>query len=217
MTVLGIDASTYTGTVALIRDGEVAGVRTAAMRGVHEERLMPAVEALLAAAGLGVESLAAVACGAGPGSFTSLRIAASIAKGIARARGIRLIVAPSPLLIVAGAGLAPGRYVAVLDAMRGDLFGLEVQVGPGGLVAGVGDPWRAPRGEAEQLAAGLGARMVGPGEPEPQPPHARGFAELLGAGLAREVDAASWEPDYGRKAEAQVRWEAAHGRELGGR
>ena len=24
----------------------------------------------------------------------------------------------------------------------------------------------------------------------------------------------TWEPDYGRKAEAQVRWEAAHGREL---
>jgi len=28
------------------------------------------------------------------------------------------------------------------------------------------------------------------------------------------VDLASWEPDYGRLAEAQVRWEAAHGRPL---
>jgi tRNA threonylcarbamoyladenosine biosynthesis protein TsaB len=30
------------------------------------------------------------------------------------------------------------------------------------------------------------------------------------------VDLASWEPDYGRLAEAQVRWEAAHGRPLEG-
>jgi tRNA threonylcarbamoyladenosine biosynthesis protein TsaB len=28
------------------------------------------------------------------------------------------------------------------------------------------------------------------------------------------VDLASWEPEYGRLAEAQVRWEAAHGRPL---
>jgi tRNA threonylcarbamoyladenosine biosynthesis protein TsaB len=28
------------------------------------------------------------------------------------------------------------------------------------------------------------------------------------------VDLASWEPDYGRLAEAQVRWERAHGRPL---
>jgi tRNA threonylcarbamoyladenosine biosynthesis protein TsaB len=30
------------------------------------------------------------------------------------------------------------------------------------------------------------------------------------------VDLASWEPSYGRLAEAQVRWEAAHGRPLQG-
>jgi tRNA threonylcarbamoyladenosine biosynthesis protein TsaB len=28
------------------------------------------------------------------------------------------------------------------------------------------------------------------------------------------VDLAGWEPDYGRLAEAQVRWEAVHGRPL---
>jgi tRNA threonylcarbamoyladenosine biosynthesis protein TsaB len=29
------------------------------------------------------------------------------------------------------------------------------------------------------------------------------------------VDRARWEPAYGRLAEAQVKWEAAHGRPLG--
>jgi hypothetical protein len=46
-------------------------------------------------------------------------------------------------------------------------------------------------------------------------PHARGFARLLQAGTAKQVEMTTWEPNYGRKAEAQVRWEAANGRELG--
>jgi hypothetical protein len=46
-------------------------------------------------------------------------------------------------------------------------------------------------------------------------PHARGFARLIASGIAAEVEMTTWEPTYGRKAEAQVKWEAAHGRELG--
>jgi len=38
---------------------------------------------------------------------------------------------------------------------------------------------------------------------------------LIGFGLAKPVEITTWEPEYGRKAEAQVRWETAHGRELG--
>jgi tRNA threonylcarbamoyladenosine biosynthesis protein TsaB len=38
---------------------------------------------------------------------------------------------------------------------------------------------------------------------------------LIGQGIAKPVELTTWEPQYGRKAEAQVRWEAAHGRELG--
>jgi tRNA threonylcarbamoyladenosine biosynthesis protein TsaB len=37
------------------------------------------------------------------------------------------------------------------------------------------------------------------------------LAAIIEAG---PVNLASWEPDYGRLAEAQVRWEAAHGRPL---
>ena len=46
-------------------------------------------------------------------------------------------------------------------------------------------------------------------------PHARDIAhleQLLNASGA--VDLARWEPSYGRLAEAQVKWEAAHGRAL---
>lgn len=215
MIALALDASTYAGSVALIRDGTVTGQLVVAMRGEHEERLMPAVAALLVEHAVKVEQLDAIACGAGPGSFTSLRIAASIAKGVSVAREIPLLVAPSTLLVATAAepALPPGRYVVALDAMRGDFFCHDVEVTADAIIPG--DAWRAPRAELEVHAGATGARIIGPAEAQPLAPHARGFAQLITLGIAIPVELTTWEPDYGRKAEAQVRWEAAHGRALG--
>jgi hypothetical protein len=58
-------------------------------------------------------------------------------------------------------------------------------------------------------------RIVGPGQEIDVHPHARGVAPILASIIeSGAVRLASWEPDYGRLAEAQVRWEAAHGRPL---
>lgn len=216
MLVLAIDASTYTGSVALLRDDAILGETVAAMRGEHEERLMPAVAALLAEHQVNVDELDAIACGAGPGSFTSLRIAASIAKGLSAAREIPLLVAPSTLLVVAGARpkIGEGKYIVALDAMRGDFFCQVVDVSSEGVVV-PGESWRESRGEIERRASETGASIVGPAEVDPVSPHARGFVTLIRDGVAQQVELTRWEPEYGRKAEAQVRWETAHGRELG--
>lgn len=217
MLVLALDASTYAGSVALIRDGVVMAQAVVAMRGEREERLMPAVAAMLAGHSIKVGDLDAVACGAGPGSFTSLRIAASIAKGLCAAREIPLLVAPSSLLAVpvADPPLSPGRYVVALDAMRGDFFFQDVDVDSRGVLR-PGDSGRTTRAALEEHAIAWGARIVGPRESPPLVPHASAFAQLISLGIAQSVERTTWEPDYGRKAEAQVRWEAAHGRELGG-
>lgn len=216
MLVLALDASTYAGSCALVRRGTVISERMATMRGEREERLMPSVVELLRAAGVDVGELQGVACGGSPGSFTSLRIAGSIAKGIAVARGLPLFVAPSPLLVVAGAepSLPEGRYVALLDAMRGDVFGISVRVDARGALRDAGPAWLASRADAVARASREGVRVVGPAESPALAPLARGFAQLLADGLAPQVNVAVWEPDYGRKAEAQVRWEQAHGRAL---
>jgi tRNA threonylcarbamoyladenosine biosynthesis protein TsaB len=215
MLVLAIDASTYSGSVALVRDHTLVAQAEAAMRGENEERLMPAIASLLAGQRVAVDRLDAVACGSGPGSFTSLRIAASIAKGICAARQIPLVVAPSTLLVIAAAThqLGPGRYIAALDAMRGDVFCQLVDILPSKALA-PGHSWRASRADLLVRAGEAGARVVGPKESPPMDPHARGFARLLELGLTELVELTSWEPNYGRKAEAQVRWEAAHGRAL---
>ena len=216
MLVLALDAATYSGSVALIRDNVVIAQSTVAMRGKNEERLMPAIATMLSDHSTPVGSFEAVACGAGPGSFTSLRIAASIAKGIAAAQSIPLLVAPSTLLVVASAEppLHAGAYLVALDAMRGDFFCQDVTVGSNGAIH-PGDSWRAGRAHIEEQARSRGARIVGPSEAPPLVPHASGFARLMRLELVHAVDLRTWEPNYGRKAEAQVRWEAAHGRELG--
>jgi len=211
---LALDASTYVGTVAVLRDGAVAATRDALMRGEHEERLMPAVLAALADARAVPRDVARVVCGEGPGSFTSLRIAAAIAKGIAHGAGVSLFAVSSLALVVAGAEppLAPGQYLATLDAMRGERYAQRITVGANGGVTIDGPAVLAT--PAELAASGL--TIVGPLEAEARLPHARGVAAMRETALASPVDLDAWEPSYGRLAEAQVRWEAAHGRPLGG-
>jgi tRNA threonylcarbamoyladenosine biosynthesis protein TsaB len=211
--ILALDASTYTGSVALFDGETLLGDRAVPMRGEKEERLMPAVLHVLREAHVGVRDLERIVCGAGPGSFTSLRIAASIAKGLAFAGTRRLDAVSSLVLIVAEPGLEPGRYVATLDAMRGDRFAAAFQLERTDLTA-IGEPWLAPQAEIAARASALGAQLVGPGEAIDRFPHARGAARLLGSSFVREVDLARWEPLYGRLAEAQVRWEREHGRAL---
>jgi tRNA threonylcarbamoyladenosine biosynthesis protein TsaB len=214
--LLAIDASTYRGTAAIVDGTTVIGEAEVRMRGADEERLMPAVAALLEQAGLRPAALGGVVCGEGPGSFTSLRIAAAIAKGIVTATGQPLLAVPSLLLMIAGAAqpLPPGRYLSLLDAMRGDWFAARVAIDAGRVTMdgeqGVLDTSGVARVlESEQRVA------VGPGQAIDCSPHARGVARLGGpGGLLRAVDAATWEPSYGRLAEAQVRWEQSHGRPL---
>jgi len=214
MITLALEASTYTGSVAVIRDGAVVVERETTMRGVDEERLMPAAAAALAEAGVAPNAIDRIACGEGPGSFTSLRIAGAIAKGLALTANAPLYPVSSLLLIVAGTELAPGRYVAVLDAMRGDVFACVFSVTDLGVVA-ESPTTIVARTVLAEFAREHAARPVGPAESLAVAPHARGVAKL-GALVPwpPAADLATWEPNYGRLAEAQVKWEAAHGRAL---
>src|SRR5687767_2623327 len=210
MIALALEASTYSGSVAVIRDGVVIAEGDTAMRGEREERLMPAVAEALAAAGVAPNEIERVVCGAGPGSFTSLRIAGAIAKGLALSAGAPLHPVSSLFLIIAGArpALAPGRYVAVSDAMRGDAFAAVYAVTDAAIAEAL-PTTIVPKSELAAFARQHAAHLVGPNESAAGPPHARGAAALgARAPWPPVADLASWEPDYGRLAEAQVRWEA---------
>lgn len=214
---LAIDASTYQGTVAVLRDGDLAAAGSALMRGEHEERLMPALLATVADAGCTLRDVARVVCGAGPGSFTALRIAGAIAKGIAMGTGVPLFAVSSLALIVSGGeqALAPGRWIALLDAMRDERHAALFEVGADGSVHEGDRLGRVAAADIPAVCERLHARPVGPFEATVGWPHARGVARLIASiGAAGPVPLDGWEPAYGRLAEAQVKWEAAHGRAL---
>jgi tRNA threonylcarbamoyladenosine biosynthesis protein TsaB len=221
---LALEGATYQGSVALIAGSTVVAERSlpADDSGISRigrgERLMPAVAECLEEAGVKRGEIGRIVCGAGPGSFTSLRVAGSVAKGLAVGYGVDLFAVSSLLLTVSGARphLPPGEYLSVLDAMRAEVFAARVLAGPEGSATQV-EPTTIFNGDQlREFAAGHDAvRIVGPGQEGDWHPHARGVAGVISALIeAGPVDLASWEPDYGRLAEAQVRWEAAHGRPL---
>jgi tRNA threonylcarbamoyladenosine biosynthesis protein TsaB len=215
---LALDASTYTASVVLAQGDRVLREQTVAMRDPRHERLMPAVADTLGATGM--RDVGRIVCGAGPGSFTSLRIAASIAKGLAAASGKPLFAVASLALLIAGTETepAPGRWLCLLDAMRGEAFAQTFEVTASGEISEVAEVRVVRDEEVPALARAMRARTIGLGREIHAVPHARGVLRLAAhASLRRPVDLASWEPDYGRLAEAQVRWEAAHGRALDGR
>jgi tRNA threonylcarbamoyladenosine biosynthesis protein TsaB len=206
---LALESSTYAGSVAVIRGTEIVASTDVEMRGREEERLMPAVAECVSRIPEGIESIQRVVCGAGPGSFTSLRIAASIAKGICHARGIPLFAVSSLSLIVAAAGKERGSYVVALDAMRGESFAALVHVADDRTIPAAVPMRIVPRSALAEEAAKAGAELL------LDAPHASGVARMLDPILAAgSVELGAWEPDYGRVAEAQVKWEAAHGRPL---
>ena len=216
--ILALDASTYTASVALVQGRVVVREQTVAMRDPRHERLMPAVVETLGDRGMA--EIDGIICGAGPGSFTSLRIAASIAKGLASASGKQLFAVSSLALLIAGskAEPPPGRWVSLLDAMRGESFAQLFEVSGLGEISAASEVRVVRDEDVAALARSMHARTAGHRRELEAAPHARGVVRLATqAALRSPVDLASWEPDYGRLAEAQVRWESAHGRSLDGR
>lgn len=90
MKFAALETSTDWCSAALFLDGEVVSLEERAGHR-HAERLLPMLDALCRQAGVAAVDLEAVAYGAGPGSFTGLRIACGVAQGIAFARGIPVL------------------------------------------------------------------------------------------------------------------------------
>jgi tRNA threonylcarbamoyl adenosine modification protein YeaZ len=198
----------------------------------HAGALLPMIEAVLRRRGVKLDTVRGVVVSDGPGSFTGLRVGASVGKALAHARGLPLWTAPSLMVRAAGAAAGGSRVVlAVSDALRGEVYAGAFRFEPG-RVATVLEPgvWRPeslagldlrvdalvgevppPARAALEHSTGLG--LVGP--PEGSPRATRLIALVETEGGAHPVDDVSgWEPVYGRPAEAQARWEMAHGRPL---
>jgi len=123
MRLLAVEASTQLPSCALYLDGEIVE-RVCDGTLNSSETLLPAITALLAEYRLRVSDLDGIAFGAGPGSFTGLRVAAGITQGLAFAADLR--VAPiETLAAVAWASTADSGEsftVAALDARMSEIY-----------------------------------------------------------------------------------------------
>lgn len=133
MIVLGFDTSTLVSGIAVL-DEEQGRVLAEARHdaSTRSADLLVAIDDVCRRAGVVPAQLDAVAVGAGPGSFTGLRIGMATAKGIAFAAGRPLWLVSSLAALArdaadaagagAGAPAADAVIAAVLDARRGEVF-----------------------------------------------------------------------------------------------
>ena len=123
MSILAFDTSTEVCAVAL---GDAAGWlerhEHAGQR--HSELLLPMIRALLAEAGLALADLDGIAFGAGPGSFTGLRIACGVAQGLALGAELPVVGVATLEAMAEAAHARHGwtRVVAALDARMQEVY-----------------------------------------------------------------------------------------------
>nr|MDB5804484.1 tRNA threonylcarbamoyladenosine biosynthesis protein TsaB [Betaproteobacteria bacterium] len=119
MFLLALETSTEYCSCALNLDGEVRESSVLAGQG-HSALLLPMVAGLMAQAGLAFGQLDVIAFGAGPGSFTGLRIACGAAQGLAFAHDLPVV--PVVTLEALAQDSGADRVLACLDARLGELY-----------------------------------------------------------------------------------------------
>jgi tRNA threonylcarbamoyladenosine biosynthesis protein TsaB len=216
--LLAVETATAAPSVALWRGDALLAERAADPGRATAEALLPAVDALLAEAGLALAAVEGFAVSIGPGSFTGLRIGVATVKGLAFGTG-RRAVAVSTLAALAAHARGPGPVASVLDARRGEIYAA-------GFAAGRAAPW-LPAAVIPIAALGsrlpTGCRVVGDAValcaealsgsdvvllPPPYPETtARHVAALAARAWPRgeAVAAGDLAPRYLRRAEAEVK------------
>ena len=163
---LALETATDRASVA-IGDGTRVVERDLTGARRHAAGLIPLIVEALQAAGGTLDDVRTLVLSDGPGSFTGLRVGASVAKALVQARGLPLWTAPS--LMVRRPGVAPDGAIvlAVANALRGELYAA------------------AYRFERDHVAT---AGAVGP---RPEDSWPRGPSRML-VGARRQPDSACW-------------------------
>lgn len=119
MKLLALESSSELFTAALFLDGRI--VEREGARGVsHSEIALTLVQALLDEQGLALAGLDGIAFGAGPGAFTGLRLACSVAQGLAVGAGLPVVGIGSLEALALGAG--DGRVYVCTDARMNEAY-----------------------------------------------------------------------------------------------
>lgn len=229
MFVLAFDTATDVVTVALGRDGHpLAALQLVATR-EHAERLAPAIRGLSAQTGVGLDRLAAIAVGVGPGRFTGLRVGVTTAKVMAQALRIPVVGIGTLDLVAFPLRHTRRDVVAVVDARRREVFWARYRPVPGGLSRVTDEACDSPADVVAELAA-VGGEVLLAGDgaeryrdhfagldhaelagPAFTAPSAVALLELAAGRMEREqfVTPGELAPVYLRESDAAIGWERA--------
>jgi tRNA threonylcarbamoyladenosine biosynthesis protein TsaB len=133
MTILALEFSSSQRSVALARNGCVLAETSEA--GGRETRAFGMIEKVLAAAKIGRREIECLAVGLGPGSYTGIRVALSIAQGWQLAAGVKLLGIGSVDCLAAQvqAERLLGRVNVVIDAQRSEFYLATFEISAEGL------------------------------------------------------------------------------------
>jgi tRNA threonylcarbamoyladenosine biosynthesis protein TsaB len=119
--LLSIDTSTSQSGLALYDGAQVLAELLWHSRAHHTQELAPALAGLLERTGAKMDEVKAVGVAVGPGSFTSLRVGLSFAKGLVLARKLPLVGIPTLDIVAAAQPISKVQLAVVLQAGRGRL------------------------------------------------------------------------------------------------
>lgn len=159
MNILAFDTSSSACSVALyvgegLADGQTYSAHEHAPM-QHTSIILPMMQSLLDSAGLKLADLNAIAFGCGPGSFTGIRIAASLAQGLAYANDLPVIPISSLAACAQSAWLEHGwkQLITAVDARMNQVYWCAYQV-EDGLVVPVYPEELASPATVHQIPAG---------------------------------------------------------------
>lgn len=175
MNLLALDTSTEYLSLVLMKGEELFTFDLNAGQ-THSQIILPQLQALLNAAEMQLNDLHGIAFGAGPGSFTGVRIAAGVAQGLGLGANLP-VVGVCTLLALAEASAAD-KVITCLDARMGEVYYAAyekvagewqadiqpslykpdaVPVVKGAAWVGAGSGWQA---YLEQLSAAYGQQLL---------------------------------------------------------
>lgn len=129
MNILALDSSSKALSVALVADGKLVGEINLNVKKNHSTTLMTTVDFLMKQAELEPAALDRIAVAQGPGSYTGLRLAATVGKTLAYTLDKEIVGVSSLYALAAHVRAPKALVVPVMDARRGFAYAAVYQNG----------------------------------------------------------------------------------------
>ncbi|MFD6436770.1 tRNA (adenosine(37)-N6)-threonylcarbamoyltransferase complex dimerization subunit type 1 TsaB [Streptomyces venezuelae] len=208
MLLLALDTATPAVTVALHDGSSVVAESSQVDARRHGELLLPAVDRVLAEAGLKLDAVTGIVVGVGPGPYTGLRVGLMTADTFGLALGVPVHGVCTLDGLAYASGIESGPFVVATDARRKEVYWARYD----DVRTRVGEPAvDRPADIAEEVeglpAVGAGALLYPDTFPDARAPEhvsAAALASLAAEKLAAGEELLEPRPLYLRRPDAQV-------------